>query len=40
MNKINKRMRKAIVEKENKLVKKENQQARKENKILKNVQLK
>jgi hypothetical protein len=38
MNKLNKIMKKATVEKENKLVKKENKTAKKEIKILKNVQ--
>ena len=38
MNKLNKIMKKATVEKENKLVKKENKPAKKEIKILKNVQ--
>lgn len=38
MNKLNKIMKKATVEKEYKLVKKENKPAKKEIKILKNVQ--
>ena len=40
MDKLNKIMNKATVEKENKLVKKKNKSARKENQILKNVQQK